>query len=194
MILLPQQKLAIITPPKCGSNSLEAAYWDCAKITRGVCCGTHAVKHNTDVPEGYRVLVVIRNPWDRLVSLWHQWKLDKPDPPLPETFPDFLRLIDSPVGIYNRKTCQEISWFYKWPASHYHPFLFQEAFHLGLEAVNGVIRLENANVFPGLKRPVPHKNRSEGTKPQWDSESLALAEPSLGLIEKTLYAQERPCN
>lgn len=78
MILLVEHRTVILTPPKCGSVSLYDALrmppWNGLMVVQQ----HHGVldKHGMELPNealDSRVLLVIRNPYDRLVSLWHHF-------------------------------------------------------------------------------------------------------------------------
>jgi hypothetical protein len=76
MILLIDQRIVIVTPPKTASDTLHRVL--CAPPWYGVAVvGPHhgvIDKHYPHVPNeafGFRVLLAVRHPLDRLVSLWH---------------------------------------------------------------------------------------------------------------------------
>ena len=76
MIILPEQKVVIVTPPKCGSTSLHEMF--CVQQSSGlfVVDAAHD-KHTTIVPWNFcrfRLAMVVRNPFDRLRSLWLHWR------------------------------------------------------------------------------------------------------------------------
>jgi hypothetical protein len=78
MIYLEKQRIVILTPPKCGTHSLHAAL--CREPHGGVTVigpsmnGRGIDRHATQIPneaEDCQIVAVVRNPFDRLVSLWH---------------------------------------------------------------------------------------------------------------------------
>lgn len=75
MIILPEYKLIIVTPPKCGSTSLHQYF--CENKRSGILCiDRDHDKHTCHVPFHYRmydVVVVIRNPRDRFFSLFNHY-------------------------------------------------------------------------------------------------------------------------
>lgn len=150
MIILPEHKLVLITPPKTGSTSLHEFF------RNGIFCigpqgnqlwaanRDHPVydKHIFCVPYHYReydVFVVIRNPRDRLLSLYkhyYRWREMV-------TFGTFLKL--------------QLDWFYDWGIQDY------------LKSVQmpqqfGYIKIEHINVelahlgIPNANVPVLHKS------------------------------------
>lgn len=77
MILLQSLKTIIITPPKTASRSLNDAFCGCPPYRGQLVIGPSMdgrVDHHTPIvpcgKEEFRVLVTVRHPLDRLVSLW----------------------------------------------------------------------------------------------------------------------------
>jgi len=76
MLIIPHRRILIITPPKCGSRSINAAL--CQRWGAQVWCGPSMGgrgedHHNARIPFGkepYEKYVVVRHPLDRLASLW----------------------------------------------------------------------------------------------------------------------------
>lgn len=74
MIILPKYKLVIITPPKTGSIALHKAL--CNDKFGGVAAYGNSIAtnnydhHVSGACRGYKTLVSVRHPLDRLVSLW----------------------------------------------------------------------------------------------------------------------------
>lgn len=81
MIVLPNYKLVIITPPKTGSTTLHRVL--CNDKFGGVAVyGSSVIANNYDhhvtgTCDGYKVLVSVRHPLDRLVSLWFHYVRDE---------------------------------------------------------------------------------------------------------------------
>ena len=78
MILLEKCRTLIITPPKCGTHSLHLAL--CREPYGGVTVigpsmgGGRIDRHVTTIPceaDDFTIVAVVRNSYDRLVSLWH---------------------------------------------------------------------------------------------------------------------------
>jgi hypothetical protein len=75
MIVLQDRRLVIVTPPKTASTALHQAL--CGPGRPGLWLRDAARdKHLTSIPEPYRdwpALITVRNPFDRVVSLWHDY-------------------------------------------------------------------------------------------------------------------------
>lgn len=109
MILFCDRELVIVTPPKTASDSLHRLLcsppWDGLAVVGRSRTG-QIDKHLAELPAeclGFRVLATVRNPYDRLVSLYHQFsrhetywgraglafwdfcnRVGRPDEPIPE--------------------------------------------------------------------------------------------------------------
>jgi hypothetical protein len=77
MILLIDHRTVILTPPKTASDTLHRVFCSGPPWNGLAVVGPHhgvVDKHYPHVPNeafGFRVLLTVRNPFDRLVSLWH---------------------------------------------------------------------------------------------------------------------------
>jgi len=78
MIVLEKYQTLIITPPKCATHSLHLGL--CREPYGGVTVigpsmgGGRVDRHTTAIPceaDDFSIVAVVRNPYDRLVSLWH---------------------------------------------------------------------------------------------------------------------------
>lgn len=86
VLVFPELRVALITPPKNGSSSLHLALTDHKLNTRAIwiegpfpnAIGPPMIsRHSTYLPEefeGYLRAVVIRNPYDRAASLYRHWQ------------------------------------------------------------------------------------------------------------------------
>lgn len=122
MIYLPSQRWLIYTPPHVSSRALGHA---CAQqfgaiihdeaCPDGSCGFDH---HGVAVPNGYRECrraIVVRNPYDRAVGLWHHlvWWNSLGGFGCSD-FADFARWLQA-----GRHPTAELSWMYLWPISRW---------------------------------------------------------------------------
>jgi hypothetical protein len=78
MILLHDQKIAIMTPPKCATNTLHAALrrkrWNGETFVGHSTLGGHTFDRHVNIwpheVRRYKKVVAVRNPYNRLVSLY----------------------------------------------------------------------------------------------------------------------------
>jgi len=115
MIVLNDERLVLMTPPKTASSALHV---HCCQTHNGIhiCGETDGCfdHHTTRVPDAFRdyaKVVVVRHPLDRLVSLWHhlvRWNANHGDGCC--SFADFCELVNSPPDkfhwIYHRTICE----------------------------------------------------------------------------------------
>jgi hypothetical protein len=111
MIILPDQKINIITPPKCGSTSLHEALCRNPKYNAIFFIGPSGNngkfnrdidKHTIYAPMEYQnhdYYVVIRNPRDRFISLFHHYRRWHKDN---KTFDQYVTMLEN----------NELTWFY----------------------------------------------------------------------------------
>lgn len=101
MILLRQQEICILTPPKCGTTSLHWAMCPPAIFCEGPQLDNVIGKHTWVLPWSVRneianhtVLIVGRHPYRRILSLFGHWKMwwGRPD----STFREFIETIVIP--------------------------------------------------------------------------------------------------
>ena len=97
-------KIGFVTIPKTASTSIVAALMaaDGADVRNMTAEQVDAAKQNVPAPAGYAIYAVVRNPYDRLVSVW-QNKVHKPHKPQTillrmgfregMSFPDFVRMV-----------------------------------------------------------------------------------------------------
>jgi hypothetical protein len=105
VIDLPDRRIAIMTPPKCATHSLHAVFcappW-CGRTIVGptVSDPSKLDRHVRQWPNelaGYRKLVVVRNPLDRLVSLFlHFVRFEAAEGRGTPCFADFCRWVVGP--------------------------------------------------------------------------------------------------
>lgn len=112
MILLLDRRIVIITPPKTASDSLHHLFCACPPWNGQCLIGRHhgvIDKHFPEVPleaDGFKVLLTVRNPYDRLVSLWlHKARLERYHGDGGESFAHFCgRLVRGEVQSWLWKT------------------------------------------------------------------------------------------
>ena len=171
MIVLPDQELAIITPPRTASTSLHAAL--CREPYRGIYVigpafpPEHINQHTAFVPPefgSFAVASTMRHPFDRLVSLWYFWLGQRNGAPS-MSFKDFAR-----VAI-ERKSLEP---FYCLSISEW---LYDVKIHQVLVVEN---LLEGVKKFGVRLAYIPHLHRTN-RQPPWqsyyDAETLELVEP-----------------
>ncbi len=121
MIVLPDHHTLILTPGKCGSTSLHAAFPRSIIGPQGPWRGTlcdypDAIgKHTMVVPFEYldwRKIIVTRDADSYLLSLWQQWKWHNP----PMSFDEFLVARE----IW-REQGERSAWFYWFDINDYDP-------------------------------------------------------------------------
>ena len=138
MIDLPEQRVAIMTPPKCGTHTLHAVFcappWNGQTIVGPTVSDPQKLDRHVRVwpndLESYRRLVVVRHPLDRLVSLYlHFARFEAAEGRGTPNFADFCRWVvgtERPPGF-----CGQL--FYHWNLSRW------------LEGVSwdGLVKVEN---------------------------------------------------
>jgi hypothetical protein len=79
-----------IHTPKCAGTSMEAMKW----IQRGGHTNYRAVLQEKDVNKDAFAFAFVRNPYDRMVSLFHAAKGNSIAwPKVPDTFPEYIQMI-----------------------------------------------------------------------------------------------------
>jgi len=87
MILLPDKKILLITPPRCGSTSLHYALCEQGNgvyvMGPQLDAARHIEKHTFALPHQaihYKKYIVVRNPYDRITSFYAHYSkyTDKP--------------------------------------------------------------------------------------------------------------------
>jgi len=91
-VYLPQHNLTYVHIPKTGGTSITnwLMKYDPAYELKDGHHTIHMLRRNWDID---RYFTVVRNPWDRLVSMYHFMLLEPPDSfytAVPKTFDDFL--------------------------------------------------------------------------------------------------------
>lgn len=122
MIICPEHDLVIITPPKTASTSLHAYAATLGGQTfYGLQPDGRFSKHALTVPDeafGFStVALVIRNPWDRLVSLFHSFHSAEGYFGRPGL--DFLVFADLATRNPGQHTPDELPFFYRATCAEY---------------------------------------------------------------------------
>lgn len=117
MIILPDRKLIIITPPKTASTSLHkglgavGAIWVNGFALSGRCVDHHIVGYAV----GYRLFMTVRHPLDRLVSMYlHQSRFDASEGRPGEAFWCFANRVgrgEHPDPMYQWNQCKYLEPF-----------------------------------------------------------------------------------
>lgn len=185
MIILPSLKTIIITPPKTGSTSLHKglcaggeAIWVNGFAPHGRCVDHHVVGY----APGYKLLITVRHPLDRLVSLYlHQCRYDASQGRASEAFWCFANRVgraEHPDPMYAWNLCKYLEAFAErpnvqsppvaageFPPQRSHaPYVLPQQFADGELQLVAALRLENLSddlTSHGISlAELPHVNRS----------------------------------
>jgi hypothetical protein len=107
VIVLPEKKALIITPPKCGSTSIHQHFAKEGVFVIGPQGDDGDIdKHTNKIPFDFRDFkkyIIVRNPIDRFVSLWNHYC-------------QWIKIC--PLWVY-QENLFSASWFYRWTLNHY---------------------------------------------------------------------------
>lgn len=141
MIILPEKKIRIVTPPHTASGNLHktlcvgkiGAIWFEAEHIPDNPGDHHVIKCSRQQWENYGVVLVVRHPLDRLIGLYKHlrfhWSVELSNSiPHCKSFDEFVGVVGSDLNI--------ISWFYRYTICRL----------IGNQKIDYLVRFENLEV------------------------------------------------